>query len=355
MAPDDSRLDAVPLDRLAEWLVDVVPGTRAPFAWSVLNGGRSNLSIEAVDANGRGFVVRRPPPGDHLATAHDMAREFRIQSGLGCVGYPVPVVHAYTDDASIAGAECYVMDRVDGLVIRGAASVAPLREGVRRHAGLAAVEALARLHAVDLVGCGLDDLAPHGGYLQRQLRRWSRQWDASVADLVSVADTAFHRVYEQLIASAPEDTRTVLVHGDFRLENTVVDDDGEILAVLDWELATLGDPLADLGLLLVYWGEPGDAVVPLPDPPTTAPGFPSRAEVAAAYFAARPELDHLDRTRDLDWYVAFASWKLAAILQGVDTRRRARSATGTIARGEEDETFEAVVPALVDVAAEWLS
>ncbi|HET9691049.1 MAG TPA: phosphotransferase family protein, partial [Acidimicrobiales bacterium] len=258
-------------------------------------------------------VVRRPPLDGVLATAHDMRREWRFISALRPTPVPVPEPIAF-DAGELLGVPCYAMAHVEGVVLHDAASAAALDTAARRAVSLALVDTMAALHAVDIDAVGLGDIAKRGDYLGRQLRRWRRQWEASVCtDVTAVAEA--HRLLE---AAAPQQRRTSTVHGDLRLGNVICGSGGDVRAVLDWELATLGDPLADLGWLLSYWTEPGGPEAPPPGPgaqPSVLPGFPRRAELAARY-AERSGAD-LD---DLEVYLAFASWRSACISAGVLTR-----------------------------------
>jgi aminoglycoside phosphotransferase (APT) family kinase protein len=249
-----------------------------------------------------------------LATAHDMGREHRIQSALAPTDVPVPPVVGLCRDDDVNGAPFYVMEFVDGLILRSRAAGEELDVAARKHAGDQMASVLARIHAVDVDAVGLGDLGRREAYLERQLKRWHRQWEQSKTRELPVVD----EVHAALAARAPEQGPATIVHGDYRLDNCLVGSDGSIRAVLDWELCTLGDPLADLGLLLVYWTEPGDESAALGDSATTLEGFPSRAELVAAYAAASGR-----DVEGIDYYVAFGYWKLACILEGVFARYRA--------------------------------
>jgi aminoglycoside phosphotransferase (APT) family kinase protein len=224
-----------------------------------------------------------------------------------------PVVGIETDP-EVNGAPFYVMSYVDGLILRDGTDVADVPVDVRRRSGLAVAETLARIHAVDPDAVGLGDLGRKDGYIARQLKRWNGQFEASATRELPEVTEAFAR----LSAAIPEQGAPAIVHGDYRLDNVMVNPDGEVLAVLDWEICTLGDPLADLGLLMVYWSRPGDTFATLPGAATATDGFPERAEMVEAYVAAggRP-------VTDLDYYTAFGYWKLACILEGVYARYKA--------------------------------
>jgi aminoglycoside phosphotransferase (APT) family kinase protein len=297
------------------WLVEQVDGLRPPFSYHQITGGHSNLPFEVTDAGGRRLILRRPPTGPLLPTAHDMAREHRIIAAVGPAGIPAPAALGYCPDPAVTGAPFYVMDFVDGVVLRSPEDVENAFPRDRRPAiGEDLVEVLARLHAVDPDAVGLGDLSRREGYIARQLKRWYAQYQAT-RDTQGGPDVAdIDAVHAALIEDIPEQGRATIVHGDYRLDNTMISADGTVAAVLDWELCTLGDPLADLGQLMVYWTEPGETS-PLEHSPTTASGFPSRADLAARY-AERSGRD----VAALDFYVAFAYWKLACILAGVYAR-----------------------------------
>jgi aminoglycoside phosphotransferase (APT) family kinase protein len=308
-------IEGIERDAVTAWMEAAV-GLRPPLAFALVAGGRSNLTFEVTDATGRRCVLRRPPVAHVLPTAHDMTREYRIISALGPTGVPVPAALAICSDATVNGAPFYVMEYVDGFVLRDAiAAEAVLDEQARRRAGPNLIDVLADLHALDVDEVGLGDLGRREGYIARQLGRWHGQFDQSQIDGVE-RYVLVDEMYEFLSTRIPEQGRPGIVHGDYRLDNTMLAADGSVLAVLDWEICTLGDPLADVGLLMVYWTEPGDGHTPLGvAPPTTASGFSSRAELRHRY-AERSGRD----LGALDYYVAFGYWKLACILQGVLAR-----------------------------------
>jgi aminoglycoside phosphotransferase (APT) family kinase protein len=234
------------------------------------------------------------------------------------------------------------MEHVDGVVPRDEATVAASLDVAAREASASSlVDALVALHQVDPEAVGLGDLGRHHGYLERQLARWQRQLDQTRTRPLPALD----EVHRRLAANLPTQAGPArIVHGDFRLDNVVLSPAGQVLAVLDWELCTLGDPLADVGLLQVYWADPGDRTLPLGSAPTVMPGFPNRAAVAEAY-ATRSGRD----LSQLDTYVAFASWKLAVILEGVV----ARHAGGAYGAGDDSwRGFAEVVTQLADRALE---
>jgi aminoglycoside phosphotransferase (APT) family kinase protein len=326
-------------ERLEPWLADHVGGAKPPFSFDRIAGGRSNLTYRVGDAGEGRWILRRPPMGATLGSAHDMGREHRILSALAPAGLPVPTPIALCEDEGVTGAVFYVMEFVDGLVLRDEDEVAAaFDEDGRREIGFALVDTLVDLHAVDPGSVGLGELARHDGYAERQLKRWKRQWDASkTRDL-----DAMEEAHERLSARVPPQAGTSLVHGDYRLDNVILARSGEVAAIVDWELCTLGDPLADLGLLMVYWAEQRDKVVPLTRAPTLAPGFPSREELSARY-AERSGRD----ISQLDFFVALGYWKLAAILEGVYARYSAGAYGQTT---DEFRSFGEIVEQLAGAA-----
>lgn len=292
------------------WYEANVSGTVPPLEFSLIAGGHSNLTYVVTDAAGRRSVLRRPPLGQVLASAHDMGREHRIIAALAGTDIPVAPALGYVADDSVNGAPFYVMDFVDGHVLRDRAAAEALAVDARTRCGDSLVEVLAGIHAIDVDAVGLGDLGRRDGYIERQLTRWYSQWEKSkTRDLPAIDE-----VFRALSADIPEQGPAAIVHGDYRLDNCMVDDAGEVIAVLDWELCTLGDPLADVGLLMVYWSEPGDAS-PTLGAPTATQGMRTRAEVLDRYAAASGR----DLSR-IDFYVAFGYWKLACIVEGVYAR-----------------------------------
>jgi aminoglycoside phosphotransferase (APT) family kinase protein len=315
---------------VADWLAERC-GMSAPITVAPVAGGRSNLTSIVGDAHGHRVVVRRPPLSGVLASAHDVVREGAIMAALAPTDVPVPEVLGSEDDASITGAPFLVMAYVDGTVVRDAEGASALTVAQRHRLGLASARTLAAVHAVDVDAVGLGGLARRDGYLARQLARWAGQLERGSDRRVP----ALEEVARRLGAALPVQEGVALVHGDFRLDNLIVDvSSGAVLAVLDWELATLGDPLADLGTLIAYWGVPATvdgtpAAVLLPGLPTSLPGFPGPGELVAAYADARG-VDAEQLSERLRPYLAFAWFRIACILEGV----RVRTAAG--AYGDPD-------------------
>jgi aminoglycoside phosphotransferase (APT) family kinase protein len=302
----------VDIARLTGWLAERFPELPpGPPRVRVIAGGRSNLTYEVVH-NGQSMVLRRPPLGHVLATAHDMHREYTVLTALAPTPVPVPRTLAYCADPEVIGAPFYLMEKVDGVVYRDGAALRTLdaASGSALATGLA--DTLAALHSVDPAAVGLAEFGRPEGFLARQVRRWSKQLAASYTRPLPGAEDLATRLAD----TQPESTRAAVVHGDFRLDNTLVDPATvQIKAVLDWEMATLGDPLTDLGLTCVYWDGLTDLGGSTPPSPGALPGWPGRDALVDRY-AARGGAP----AGALDWYVAFAYFKLAVILEGIYCR-----------------------------------
>jgi aminoglycoside phosphotransferase (APT) family kinase protein len=315
VAEGKSGVDA---ERVVPWLEANVAGFTGPAEFTLIAGGHSNLTYGVQDANGVKYVLRRPPLGHVLESAHDMGREHKIIAALGPTPVPVPPALAYCDDASVNDAPFYVMGFVEGNIIR-TAEVAKEKLTVeqRRTAGESLVDVMAAMHAVDVDAVGLGDLGRKEGYIERQLKRWYKQVKGS-QELTKreLPDVDF--VHEWLVTRVPEQGPAAIVHGDYRLDNCMVGFDGHIAAVLDWELCTLGDPMADVGLLMVYWNDPSDDQTLLNASATAVEGFPRKAELLERY-AKQSGRD----VSNVDYYTAFGFWKLACIVEGVYARYQA--------------------------------
>ncbi|WP_159945479.1 MULTISPECIES: phosphotransferase family protein [unclassified Nocardiopsis] len=301
----EAELPGLDLERLRAHLEKAAPGLASgPLSGRVVAGGKSNLTYVVTDGTGS-WVVRRPPLGHVLATAHDMPREYRVMTALYGTDVPVPRTHLLCEDPEVLGAPFYVMEYVEGTPFRTRDEIAPLgAEGVRRVAEQL-VTTLGGLHAVVPEEVGLGDFGRPDGFLERQVRRWRKQLDASRSRDIPGIDA----LHERLAATLPEQSAPGIVHGDYRLDNVLVTSGGRISAVLDWEMATLGDPLVDLGLMLVYQGQP---VGPGGPPATSAEGYPAPEELVGMYAAGTGR----DVSR-LGWYVALGCFKLAVIAEGI--------------------------------------
>jgi aminoglycoside phosphotransferase (APT) family kinase protein len=315
--------NGIDVEGITQWFEEHVADAEPPLSFTLIAGGRSNLTYCVEDDAGHRWALRRPPLGHVLATAHDVAREHRIISALAGTDVPVPATVGLCDDLDVTGAPFAVMSFVEGTVVRDIEVASTLTIDQRAAASRSVVDALAAIHAVDVDRVGLGDLAKRDSYIERQLKRWRTQYEATRSCDVP----AIERAHDLLAANVPPQGPPGIVHGDFRLDNCIVREDGSVAAVLDWELCTLGDVLADVGQLLVYWVEPGE-VGALDSPPTSLPGFLTRSDVIDRYAAATGR-----DVSQLDFYVAFASWKVACILDGV----RKRYAEGVMG-DEGDET-----------------
>jgi aminoglycoside phosphotransferase (APT) family kinase protein len=298
-------------ERLRAHLEKERPGlVTGPLSARLIEGGRSNLTYEVTDGTSR-WVVRRPPLGHVLATAHDMTREFRVISGLHPTRVPVPEPILLCEDDTVLGSPFYVMEFVAGTPYRTAEELAPLGADRTRAAVLGLVDTLVELHAVDPAAVGLGDFGRPEGFLERQLRRWGKQLDASRNRELPGID----ELHAALGGALPDSPAPTVVHGDYRLDNVLIGgQDDSIRAILDWEMSTLGDPLTDLGLLVMYGTK-----LELPDSPisttASAPGHPSTDEIVARYAAASGR-----DVSAVNWYTAFAWFKLAVILEGIHYR-----------------------------------
>jgi len=309
---------------LMAWLGRLDLDLAPPVTARRLGVGQSNLTYLLSDAAGHRWVLRRPPMGHLLSSAHDVLREARILSALARTGVPVPRSCGVTQAAELGDAPLVLMEFVDGLVISDVAASQALPARARHSAGIALPETLGRLHAVDLGAVNLTDLASHSPYAQRQLKRWSGQWERSKTRELAALDLLTGR----LRAAVPPPRELTLVHGDLHLRNIVVSAaDGEILAALDWELATLGDPIADLGTTLAYWPESDETILP-EFRALLLPGYPRRADLVERY-CVKSGRDVTDT--ELGFWHALALWKIAIIAEGIlrraqqDPRNRAAS------------------------------
>jgi aminoglycoside phosphotransferase (APT) family kinase protein len=302
--------EGVDLDQLRPWFAAHVPDARgAPLDAHLIAGGRSNLTY-TIDDGTHDWVLRRPPLGHVVETAHDMRREYRVLSALHGTPVPVPEVYAFTDDAALIGAPFYVMERVHGRILRTPEEMQVLTPAEATACSEQLVDVLAALHSVDPAAVGLEDFGHPEGFLARNVARWGKQWQANKTQ----ERPALDELQRRLEAAVPESGPAAIIHGDYRLDNTMLalDDPGRIVAVLDWEMSTLGDPLTDLGLFLVYWGGGAQLAVLTPQGASDLPGFFTRDEVIARYTAqSGRSVEHLD------FYVIFAMYKLAVIVEGI--------------------------------------
>lgn len=304
-------------ENLRRYLAQYFPGEDAPLDVERISGGHSNETF-FIRRGAREWVLRRPPRGPLLPTAHDVLREYRVLYALNTTNVPTPRVLLACEDAAVIGAPFYLMERVPGIVIREELPSYGADAAGRRAISKALIDALVALHSADWQAIGLANLGKPEGYLERQLRRWTGQLDRSRQRPLPDLDAVTTWLTEHLPVSGP----ATIVHGDYRIDNAIyASDEPRVAAIVDWEMATIGDPLADLGYLLSSWREPGDSqsvIMSRLVQVTTLPGFLSRAEIAAYYAeqTGRP-------VRDLAFYEALAIWKLAILLEGSYARHRA--------------------------------
>ena len=342
----DSAIIGINAERVSEWMLQHLDAS-APLTFELIAGGRSNLTFRVSDAAGRTFALRRPPLSHVLPTAHDMVREFTVISALLPQGVPVARALGLCTDEHVNERPFYVMEFVDGSILRDRAQAEQTYDlATRSQIGTHLATTLAQLHRVDVDAAGLGNFSRREGYIERQLRRWRSQYEQMRVEGVDHGGLV-EQVGDQLARLIPPQQRVAVVHGDYRLDNTVLDQRGAVRAILDWEISTLGDPMADLGMLLVYWAEPSDPTAALLGAaPTTAPGFATRDQVLAAY-AANTDLD----VTGVAYYQAFGYWKLACILQGVFARYSAGAAAGD--QGSVAE-FPTHIAMLADTAKQTL-
>lgn len=296
------------------WITQAGVGFEPPFLFRRLGRGRSNLTFLVTDRHGQRCILRRPPLGPLLASAHDVVREGRILACLRGSRVPAPRALATCDDRAIADAPFLLMEFIDGVVVDGPNAAASLAPWQRERIGPALASALAAVHSVDLRATGLESLARHDHYGARQLRRWRAQWQASASRARPEVEALARRLEQAL----PEQSELTLVHGDYHLLNCILDPGCRVVrGILDWELSTLGDPLADLGTLLAYWSEPGEGAADDLLSLTGIPGFASRTDLERAYAAASGR-----DTASVGFWQALAYWKIAIISQGVIARSR---------------------------------
>lgn len=306
------------------WIEENVPGLVPPFVWTKLQGGHSNLTFRLEAADGAVAVVRRPPQGELLPKAHDMSREWALISALGPTDVPVPAALGFCPDTDVTGAWFYVMGLIDGRPLYSADETRDYVPDSRRETlAYSFIDVLAALHSLDPDAIGLGDLGKKEGYVARQLKTWYRSWTASV-DFAGFDIPLVHELQSYFLDNTPEQGPARVVHGDYGLHNCLIGADSAVAAVVDWEISTLGDPLADLGYALMPWAEPGDEPID-PTAATAVAGVPTRTQLAARY----SEKTGADLSQ-LDFYLGYNCWKTAAILQGVFARYQAgnKSAEG---------------------------
>ena len=317
-------IEGINLPHVTAWIserTDITP----PLRFKLIAGGRSNMTFTVTDAAGRRFVLRRPPLGKLLPSAHDMAREHRLMAALADSPVPVPSMVGLCQDPAVNERDFYVMHFLDGLVVRSVDIGRTLSEPVRSRMCHELIDTLCALHRVDIDAVGLGTLAKREGYIERQLKRWSEQWEQSKTRELPLID----QVRQALAAKLPTPSKPTIAHGDYRLSNCMMNPLGPVVGVLDWELCTLGEPMADLGGLLGYWHDPSDPTQGGDAETTGLPGFLTQDEMAGLY-AEKMKAN----LATVDYYRAFAHWRLACIGQGVYARYLAGQ------QGSQDEKID---------------
>jgi aminoglycoside phosphotransferase (APT) family kinase protein len=303
-------IEGIRVESVTRWIEDRVEIER-PLRFELIAGGRSNMTFTVTDAAGRRFVLRRPPMGELLPSAHDMAREHRLMHALRDSPVPVPRMVGLCQDPAVNERDFYVMHFLDGVIVRDVEIGRTISPEARAAMSNALVDTLVALHRVDIDAVGLGDLAKRSGYIERQLKRWSGQWEQSKTRDIPLIDD----VRDTLAARLPPEARTTIAHGDYRLSNCMMDPAGPVNGVLDWELCTLGDPMADLAGLLGYWHDPADPDAGGDNETTGLDGFRTQEEMAGRY-AEEMQVS----LEEVDYYRGFASWRLACIGEGVYAR-----------------------------------
>ena len=303
------------VDGVEAWVREHVDGLTPPFRWQRLEGGHSNLTYLITDAADRQAVIRRPPQGELLPKAHDMGREWSLISALETSPVPVARAIGFCEDPAVTGAWFYIMGYIDGRPLYSAEDTeAWVPEAGRGGLGESFIDVLAALHSLEPDAIGLGNLGKKDAYVARQLRTWYRSWTSS-AEAASYEDPRAHDLHTHLTDTLPEQGPARVVHGDYGLHNTLVGANSEVVAVVDWEISTLGDPLADLGYALNQWAEPEDDLPVRDEAPTALPGFHTREALARRY-GERTGRD----LSNLDYYIGFNWWKSACIVHGVYAR-----------------------------------
>ena len=333
---EEGGVRGLDIPAVTRWLKQHVEGAGGELRFDLVAAGGSNLTYRVESAAGKRWALRRPPERARVATAHDMAREWKIMSALDAhpeAGVPVPAAIAYCADPAIVGAEFYVMEFAEGRILRGPADAETMNAARCRRASESLIDVQVAMHTIDADAVGLGDLGRRDAYVERQLSRWLRQYEAVKSrELPLVLE-----LHARLAKSVPRQQRVGLVHGDYRFDNTVLGEDDRVIAVLDWELCTLGDPVADFCWSILYWSDPGDPHDFGSPSPTRHPAFPRRAEAIEMY-ARKSGLD----LSELDYYRAFSWGKMACLVEGVVARLRAGAGGGLGASSNVDETMKRV-------------
>jgi aminoglycoside phosphotransferase (APT) family kinase protein len=331
-----SERDRLDLDALGTWMTANVPGYDGPLTYAKFAGGQSNPTYR-LDTPERAYVLRRKPFGPILPSAHAVDREYRVIAGLHPTGFPVPRPYGLCEDAAVIGSAFYVMEMVEGRTIwDGAMPGATPPERTAHYDAM--VDTLAALHNTDYAAAGLSEYGKPGNYFERQVGRWTKQYRAAETEHMDSVE----RLIEWLPRTLPEQTRTSIVHGDYRIDNMIFAlAEPKVIAVLDWELSTLGDPLADFSYLLMSWvtePEGRSGVLGMTGPET---GIPTIEQVVDRYCAATGR----DGVPDLNWYFAYNLFRLTGIVQGI----KKRIVDGTASSAQAEKTV-AKIHGLADAA-----
>lgn len=332
-------LNAQDADRLQTWLARHVPGAQGPMRLERIHGGQSNPTF-FVNFDEAALVLRKQPPGELLPSAHAVDREFRIQQALADTDVPVPRMRAFCEDRGVIGTPFYVMDRLQGRVL-SSQSIPELPPAQRRACWLAMAETLARLHAVDWPALGLADYGKPGNFFARQINRWTRQWQASRTR----EDANIERLITWLPAHTPPGDETTIAHGDFRLGNLMFHpNEPRVIAVLDWELSTLGHPLADAAYSAMAWHTAPSAFDGLRGLDLAALGLPTQAEYLGHYQACSGRGDGVS-----NFHLAFSLFRFAVILEGISARAQSGNAFAedAVAVGRQSAAFAQAAVALI--------
>jgi aminoglycoside phosphotransferase (APT) family kinase protein len=327
-----------------DWVRQNVPELTPPFDWIRLEGGHSNLTYQIDDQNGRSAVIRRPPQGELLPKAHDMSREWALIKALSTTNVPVPKPYGFCEDPDVTGAWFYIMGLIDGKPLYNSEDTQGLvPQSKRETLAHSFFDALADLHQVDPDAVGLGELGKRDSYVGRQIKTWYRSWTSSVSG-ANFDDDRAHTLQAYFLEHLPDQGPIRVVHGDYGLHNCLFGTDCTVAAIVDWEISTLGDPLADLAYALNPWPDPSDKRPSAPESATSLKGFPPRSALAQRY---------ADRTgRDLSnlpYYVAFNRWKSACIVHGVYARyMEGKKST----EGVDLETLRTRIDLSLELAAE---
>ncbi len=342
MTNDVTDPPGLKLAPLLQWMQANIVGVDAGASLqaTLLAGGRSNISYKITDTSGTNWVLRRPPLGHIMPSAHDMSREFRVLSGLNSVSFPTPKAQGFCDDETVIGSKFMLMDFVDGRVIESADTAKQLTAIQASEISQSLVDTLAKLHAVDPKSAGLDQLGRPEGYLQRQVKRWGEQWQLTKTRELPEIES-LQEWLTTAISKLPTNLPSSIVHGDYRIDNVILDSKtSDVIAVLDWEMSTLGDPVSDLAISLVYWSQATDTLrnqIPVAQEVTSGPGFWSRQQVLERYVAQTGyDISHLDEC------VALACFKLAVIMESIHHRNLSGQQLGAAA-GAQSTMGEATV------------